>query len=104
MEDQVSVSQLLQGSLKGLHQVVGELADEAHGVGDEHRAGVGNFQGSGGGVQSVEQPVPGGDARVGQGVEEGGLAGVGVAHNGHHGNLVLLPPVPLDGPDAADLL
>ena len=83
--------------------MVGELADKAHRVGDEHRAGVGNLQRPGGGVQGVKEPVAGRDARVGQGVEEGGFARVGVAHDGHHRDLVLLPPVPLDRPDAPDL-
>ena len=32
MEEQVGVAQLLQRGLKGLHQMVGQLADEAHGV------------------------------------------------------------------------
>ena len=104
MEDQVSISQFLQGGFEGLHQVVGELADKAYGIRDQYRAGVGDLQRPGGGVQGVKQPVPGRDSGVGQGIEEGGLAGVGIAHNGHHGDLILLPAVPLDRPNPADLL
>ena len=104
MEDQVRVRQLLQGGLEGLHQMVGQFSDEAHRVGDQHRAGVGDLQGAGGGIQRIKQTVAGGDPRVGEGVEQGGLARVGVAHNGHHRHLVLLPPVPLDCPDPPDLL
>ena len=37
-------------------------------------------------------------------VEEGGLARVGVAHDGHHRHLVLDAPLPLGGPDPTDLL
>ncbi len=40
MEEQVGVAQLLQRGLKGLHQMVGQLADEAHGVAEQHGAGV----------------------------------------------------------------
>ena len=91
-------------ALKGLHQVVGQLADEAHRVRDEHRAGVRDLQGAGGGVQGVEQPVVGGDGRPGELVEQGGLARVGIAHDGHHRHLVLDAPLPLGGPHPADLL
>ena len=48
----------------------------------QYRAGVRDLQRPGGGVQGVKQPVPGRDSSVGQGIEEGGLAGVGIAHNG----------------------
>ena len=61
MEDQVSISQLLQVALKASHQVVGELADKAYGIRDQYRAGVGDLQRPGGGVQGVKQPVPGRD-------------------------------------------
>ncbi len=40
---------------------------------------------------------------VGQGVQEGGLARVGVAHDGHHRHLVFLPALALGGPHPADL-
>jgi len=104
MEEQVGKRQLLQGGLEGLHQVVGQLADKSHRVGQEHRAGVGDLQGPGGGVQGVEQAVVGGNGRPGELVEQGGLARVGVAHNGHHRHLVLDAPLPLGGPHPADLL
>ena len=48
---------LLQGGVEGVHQLVGQLGDEAHRIRDEHRAGVGQVQGAGGGVQRVEQAV-----------------------------------------------
>ena len=35
VEQQVSILQFFQGGLERLHQVVGQLADEAHGVGQE---------------------------------------------------------------------
>ena len=104
MEQQVGVLQLLQGGLEGLHQMVGQLADKAHRVGDEHRAGVGNLQGAGGGVQGVEQPVIGRDGRPGEPVEQGGFARIGIAHNGHHRHLVLDAPLPLGGPHPAHIL
>ena len=84
--------------------MVGQLADKSHRVGQEHRAGVGDLQGPGGGVQGVEQAVVGGDGRPGELIQQGGLARVGVAHDGHHRHLVLDAPLPLGGPHPADLL
>ena len=57
-----------------------------------------------GGVQSVKQPVVGGDVRAGEGVEEGGFSGVGVAYDSRHRYLVLHPPLALGAPDAPDVL
>ena len=36
MQQQVGVFQLLQRGLEGLHQLMGQLADKAHRVGDYH--------------------------------------------------------------------
>ena len=62
------------------------------------------FQRPGGGVQGVEEPVVGGDVAAGQVVQEGGLACVGVTHDGHHRHLVLDAPIPLDSSHPADVL
>ncbi len=40
VEEEVGVFQLLQGGLERLHQVVGELSDKAHRVGEQHGAGI----------------------------------------------------------------
>ena len=58
----------------------------------------------GGGVQGVKQPVIGGNSRAGQMVQQGGFACVGIAHDGHHRDGVLHPPLPLDGPHLTHLL
>lgn len=68
VEQQVRVLQLLQRGLEGLHQLVGQLADKAHGVGDHHVQGIADGQQPGGGVQGVEQAVVGGDPGPGDGV------------------------------------
>ena len=65
MEQQIGVLQLLQGRFEGLHQVVGQLADKAHRIGEENGAGVGDLQGAGRGVQGIKQAVVGGDIRPG---------------------------------------
>ena len=104
VQQQVGVLQLLQRGLERLHQLVGQLADKAHRVGDHHVQRVADRQQTGGGVQRVEQPVVGGDARAGDGVEQRGLACVGIAHDGHHRDLVFHPALPLGAPHAAHLL
>ena len=104
VEQQIGVRQLLQGGLESLHQMVGQLADEAYRIAEEHCAGIGDLQGTGGGVQCIEEPVVGGNVRTGQLVEQGGLTGVGVAHNGHHRYLVLLPAGTLGGTHPAHLI
>ena len=63
VEQQVCVLQLLQGGLEGLHQLVGQLADKAHGVGDHYVQRVADGQEAGGGVQGIKQAVVGRDAR-----------------------------------------
>ena len=101
MEQQVGERQLLQGGLKSLHQMVGQLADKAYRVAEEHGAGVGNLQGAGSGVQGIEKPVVGGNFRAGELIEQGGFTRVGVAYDGHHRHLVLLPALALGGTDPA---
>ena len=68
VKQQIGILQLLQRGLEGLHQLVGELADEAHRVGEQDGAGVGNFQRPGGGVQGVEEAVVGRNTRPGEAV------------------------------------
>ena len=68
VEQQVCVLQLFQRGLEGLHQLVGQLADKAHGVGDHHVQGIADGQQPGGGVQGVEQAVVGGNLGPGDGV------------------------------------
>ena len=104
MEQQVCVFQLFQGGLEGLHQLMGQLADKAHCVGDHHVQGVADGQEAGSGVQGIKQAVVGGDSGPGDGIEQRGLAGVGVAHDGHHGDLVFHAALTLSTPDPAHLL
>ena len=104
VQQQIGILQLLQGGLEGLHQLMGELADKSHGVADHHVQSVADGELAGCGVQRVEEAVVGGDGRPGKLIEEGGLPGVGVAHDGHHRDLILLPELALGGPHPADLL
>ena len=79
IRDRICVLQLLQRGLDGIHQLVGQLADEAHGVGDHHIQGVADRQQAAGGVQGVKQAVVGRNGRTGELVEQRGLSRVGIA-------------------------
>ena len=87
----VGLQGLFQGGAKRLHQGWGQVADEPHGVGEQQRHAaapfwIGNLQAPGGGIEGGEQFVfsqHGVAARgLGEGIEQGTLAGIGVAHQG----------------------
>ena len=104
VEQEVGVFQLLQRGLERLHQLVGQLADKAHRVAEHHVQRVADGEQAAGGVQRVEQAVVGRDGRAGEPVEQGGLARVGIAHDGHHGDLVFPALLALGPPDPAHVL
>ena len=54
--------------------------------------------------RGVKQTVVGRDVGIGQLVEQGGLTGIGIAHDGHHGNGVLHAVGSLDAAHLTDLL
>ena len=84
MEHQVGLVHHAQRASEGRHQVVGELADEAHRVGKRAlRSFVSHPELAGGGVQGGEQSVLGEHLGPRQRVEEGGLSRVGVAGQRH---------------------
>src|SRR5690606_31970629 len=58
--------------------------DEAHRGGADDLALAGEAQAAAGGIQGREELVLGEHLGAGDGVEQGGLAGVGVAHDGDH--------------------
>ena len=105
MEDQVGEHGLLEGRLEGLDQLVGQLLDEADGVGQQVVA-AGELEAAGGRVEGVEEPVPHPDLGAGQRVQQRRLAGVGVAGEGdprqrgalapgaHHAAVALEPAEP----------
>ncbi len=77
MQQQVGKAGLLQGCAEGVHHLVGELADEAHRVGQEVWASV-DAHHAGGGVERVEEAVAHPHLRAREGVQECALARVRV--------------------------
>ena len=84
-QDDIGVDRLLQSGAEGRDQMVGELTDEADGVGEEDGLSPGEGEFSRGGVQGGEELVLGQDPRACEGIEQGGFSCVGVAHDGHAG-------------------
>ena len=93
VHDDVRLRGLLQGRAECLHEMVGQLADEAYCVGQQDLLPVGHPRDAGRGVQGVEQPVHRAHARPGEGVEQRGFSRVRIADQGYHGPQPALSPV-----------
>ena len=83
---------------------MGQLPDESYCIGNHHVQSIADRQQAAGGIQGVKQPVIRGDPRICQSVKESRLPSIGVAHDGHHRNLILHPALTLGAPDPSDLL
>ena len=103
-QQQVGEHGLLQRGAKGLNQLMGELADEAHGVHQQAAAVVGQIDIAHHRVQRGEQLVLHQHVRAGQRVEQRGFAGVGIAHQRDGGLALLFPAGAAQIPVALELL
>ncbi len=81
VDDQVGQRRLLERRLERLDQLVGQLLDEADRVGQQVVA-AGELEVPRGRVERLEEAVGDADLGPGQGVQQGRLAGVGVAGEG----------------------
>ena len=104
VQEEVGLDDFLEGGLEGLDELVRELADEADGVAEEGVLVGGQAQAAGGGVEGGKELVLGEDGGAGEGVEKGGLAGVGVADNGDEGPVAALAAAALGGAVFLDVL
>ena len=74
---------------------MGEPADKSDGIGEQRRHARLRLKAAGGGVQGGEEFVLHRNIRAGEGVEQAGLARVGIAHNGaNRQTLTLALPPP----------
>ncbi len=83
-----------RGSEAG-HESVGQIADKSDGIGEQHPAPAGQFDGAQFGVERRKHPRRLQDVSPGQTVEQRAFAGVGVAHQGHGGNRNRFAPLAL---------
>ena len=96
VEQGVGFGDFFQGGAEGVGQGGGQFVDEADGVGEDDGAGnlgfgVGDGEAATGGVEGGEELVGGVDGGVGEDIEQGGFARVGVADDGDGGHFLLLP-------------
>ena len=79
VEEEVGVAGLGEGGMERGDEVMGEVADEADGIGEEGAATTVDVPESGAGVEGGEESVFDEGACIREGIHEGGLARVGVA-------------------------
>ena len=82
VQQQVGLARFAQGGAERGDEFVRQVAHETHRIGQHHRA-AGQVDAAHGGVERGEQLVGRIGLGTGQHVEQRGLAGVGVAHQGH---------------------
>ena len=107
VDQQIGFGQLLQRGLERGHQLMRELADEADGVGEDERGVAGRADQPCRRIQRDEEPIRGDPPGSRQLIEQGGLAGVGVADEGDHriaGGLAAVAHEPAMHPHPLELL
>ena len=81
VDEDVAVAHLVEGALEGFHQMGGQLADEAYGVGQQERQ-VRNHHLAHSRVKGSKELVLGKHLALAQHVHQRGFAHVGIAHKG----------------------
>ena len=104
MQQQIRVCGFFQRGMKGCDQRMGQVADEAHGIGQDNLPDFRQKQAPRGGVQRGKQLVGRIGARFGQRVEQRGFAGIGIAHQGNAQQLATTAGTTLHGALALQLL
>ena len=104
VEEHIRVRELLEGGAERGHELVGQLADEADGVGEDERRSPVPAHDPRGRIQGDEELIGGGEACPAQPVQQRCLAGVGVADQRHHRDPRAPPSVPLQPPMALHAL
>ena len=102
VEEEIGLDDLFEGGLEGFDETVGEFADETDGVAEEDVLVGGEAESACGGVQGGEEFVLREDFGAGDGIEQGGFSGVGVAHDGGEGPLMTLATIALGSALASD--
>ena len=105
MQQQIGIGGFAQRGLECIDEFVRQVADEAHGVGQRHRALCAfKVELTRGGVQRGEKLVGRVGLRIHQGVEQRRLARIGVADQGDPKSLVALAGAALRAALALDLV
>lgn len=91
-KDQISLSDLGKGGMKGLDKEMGQVIDKSHRIGEQRPAAI-DLQSPGGGSEGGERLILGIDQRAGEGVEQCALAGIGVSCQGDEVKSLLSAPL-----------
>ena len=83
MQQQIGIARLGQGRAKRRHQIMRQIAHETHGIGHHHIATGHALQAAHGGIKGGKQLVGLERRGASQGIEQGGFAGIGIAHQRH---------------------
>ena len=103
VDQEIGEDDFFEGGLERLDEAVRQTADEADGVGDKELLVAAEMELTGGGIECGEEFVLGENGGPGERVEEGGLAGVGVADDGGGGHGDPLAALALGGALFADV-
>ena len=79
MKQQHGVAQFFEGGVEGRYEFVGQVANETHGVRDDHLAFSGKAQASTHRIEGCEHLVFDEGVALGEAAQQGALARVGVA-------------------------
>ncbi|RMT76931.1 hypothetical protein ALP40_05465 [Pseudomonas viridiflava] len=87
MQQQIGVARFFKRGTEGFDQFVRQVANEAHRVGQHDGTQIVELQSTQGRVQRGKQLVGCKNVRIGHGIEQRRLAGVGVAHQRYRRNV-----------------
>ncbi|RMN81584.1 hypothetical protein ALQ52_04413 [Pseudomonas cannabina pv. alisalensis] len=92
VQQQIGVARLFKRRTKSFNQLVRQMTNEAHGVGQHDRTQVIELQTAQGRIECGEQLIGRKHVRIGDRVEKRRFAGVGVTHQRHRRNIGTTPP------------
>ena len=104
LDQQVGTDDFLERGAERVDQVVRQLVDETDRIGHDDVPPARQTDLPAGRVERGEQHVGDVDVRIGHGVEQRALAGVGVADEGHGGDLAMVAATRGGGAVAADVV
>ena len=80
----VSLVKLVKRRPKGFQEILGQVSNETHGIGQNHVPAGMKPESSLDGIQGFKRLILGRDTAMGQGVQQGGFPGIRITHDRHH--------------------
>ncbi|MNN64610.1 hypothetical protein D3C81_1800580 [compost metagenome] len=92
MQQQIRVARLFERSPKSLDQLVWQVTNEAHGIGQDNRPDIVELKPAQGRIKCRKQLIGCVDLGLGQGIEQGRFTGVGIANQRNRRDICALTP------------